>query len=499
MIIFIYVFTGENKCDISTPFYFTLFFFGHIICSGEKMNKDLTVGNPRKVLVLFCLPLLGSMVFQQLYNLADSFVAGKFIGESALAAVGNGYEITLIFLAFAMGCNIGCSVVIGQFFGAGKIDDLKTAVYTTFISVFVLCAVLMTVGLVFCNGILRLINTPESLISPSALYLRIYIYSLPFVFLYNVSTGIFSALGDSLTPFCFLAASSLSNIGADILFVAVFKMGIAGVAWATFMCQGVSCALSVLFVILRLRKMKTERKVRFFSAKILAKISIIAIPSILQQSFISIGNIIIQSVINTFGESVIAGYSGAIKLNSFAVSSLVTMSSGMSSFASQNLGAKKIKRISTGFGGGIIAALVIAAPLSLIYALLGKYLLLGFLDNPSGEALAVGARFLLIVAPFYPVVAVKLIADGALRGTGNMLPFAIATFCDLLLRVALSIILSRPLGTDGIWISWPIGWVVATIKSVVFYALVIKKLKKTVKPEPENGSAQTVSISPSER
>lgn len=447
------------------------------------MNKDLTVGNPKKVLIRFCLPLLGSMVFQQLYNLADSFVAGKFIGENALAAVGNGYEITLVFLAFAFGCNIGCSVIVGQFFGAGRTEDVKTAVYTTLVSVSVLCGVLMIAGLICCEGLLRLINTPESLMDPSALYLRIYIYGLPFVFLYNVSTGIFSALGDSLTPFCFLAASSLANIGADILFVAVFKMGIAGVGWATFMCQGISCALSVAFVLFRLKKMKTNRKARLFSLKIFIRIAVIAVPSILQQSFISVGNIVIQGVINTFGESVIAGFSGAIKLNSLAVSSLVTMSNGMSSFVSQNLGAKKIDRISSGFGAGILSAVIIAVPMSLLYAVFGKYLLLGFLDNPTGEAMAVGTRFLLIVAPFYSVVAIKLIADGVLRGTGSMLPFAVATFCDLLLRVALSIILSRPLGTDGVWISWPIGWTVAMIKSVAFCVIVLKRNKKRILKE----------------
>lgn len=448
------------------------------------MNKDLTVGSPKKVLFLFCLPLLGSMVFQQLYNLADSFVAGKFISENALAAVGNSYEITLVFIAFAFGCNIGCSVVVGQFFGAKKIPELKTAVFTTFIAMSVLCGVLMAVGLVFCNDVLLLINTPDSLLEPSALYLKIYIYGLPFVFLYNVSTGIFSALGDSLTPFCFLAASSLSNIGADILFVTAFRMGIAGVAWATFLCQGVSCILSVIFVIVRLSKMKSDTPVKIFSWKILGRISVIAIPSILQQSFISVGNIVIQSVINVFGEGVIAGYSGAIKLNSLVISSLVTMSNGVSNFSSQNLGAKKIKRISSGFNAGILTVLVITVPLSLIYVFLGKYLLLAFLENPTGEAMEAGTRFLLFVAPFYIVVAVKLVADGVLRGTGKMLPFTIATFADLILRVVLAIVLSKPLGTDGIWISWPIGWVVAALMSFAFYVLVIKKLKKSAAPVP---------------
>ena len=212
------------------------------------MNQDLTTGKPGAVLRKFCLPLFGSIIFQQLYNIADSFVAGKFIDNKALAAVGNGYEITLIFIAFAFGCNIGCSVLVSQLFGARQHRDMKTAVHTTLIASGVLCAVLMLVGFLCTDSLLRLIQTPEEILGDSKLYLNIYILGLPFVFYYNVATGIFSALGDSRTPFIFLACSSLSNIGADILFVTAFGMKVDGVAWATFLCQGVSCVLAIIFV-----------------------------------------------------------------------------------------------------------------------------------------------------------------------------------------------------------------------------------------------------------
>ena len=181
------------------------------------MNKDLTQGSPTKVLWLFCLPLFGSIIFQQLYNIADSFVAGKFIGENALAAVGNSYEITLIFIAFAFGCNIGCSVIVSQFFGAKDYAAVKTTVYTAFLASGAVCLLLMAAGILGCEALLHLIQTPQELFADSALYLDIYVYGLPFVFFYNVSTGIFSALGDSKAPFLFLAASSTSNIAADIL------------------------------------------------------------------------------------------------------------------------------------------------------------------------------------------------------------------------------------------------------------------------------------------
>ena len=274
------------------------------------MNKDLTVGKPSQVLWQFCLPMFGSIIFQQLYNIADSLVAGKFIGENALAAVGNSYEITLIFIAFAFGCNIGCSVIVSRYFGAKDYDEMKTSVYTSLIGSAVLCAVLMLIGLVGCHGLLELINTPEEILADSSLYLDIYVLGLPFMFFYNIATGIFSALGDSKTPFYFLAVSSLSNIGVDILFVAGFKMGVAGVAWATFLCQGVSCVLAMVVVFRRIGAFKSTHKVVLFSWNMLGKVAMVAIPSILQQSFVSVGNIILQSVINTFGASVIAGYSG---------------------------------------------------------------------------------------------------------------------------------------------------------------------------------------------
>ena len=433
------------------------------------MNKDLTVGRPETVLWKFCLPLFGSIIFQQLYNLADSFVAGKFVGENALAAVGNSYEITLIFIAFAFGCNIGCSVVVSQLFGAKKLSELKTAVYTTLIASGAVCLVLMVFGTAFCTDLLELIHTPQDILADSKLYLDIYIWGLPFVFYYNVATGIFSALGDSKTPFYFLAASSLSNIAVDILFVTAFKMGVAGVAWATFLCQGVSCVLAVIVVFSRFRTIETREKPKLFSVPLLKKIAIVAIPSILQQSFISVGNIIIQSVINTFGASVIAGYSASVKLNNLVITSFTTLGNGISNYTAQNVGADKPLRVCQGFRAGLKLVWMLCVPLTVLYFLAGRYLLYLFLDNPTGTAMQVGIQFLRILSPFYFVVSAKLVSDGILRGAGQMKPFMIATFTDLILRVVLAKVLSIPFGPLGIWCAWPIGWSISAVMSVYFY------------------------------
>ncbi len=433
------------------------------------MNRDLTVGKPSTVLWKFCLPLFGSIIFQQLYNIADSLVAGKFLGEDALAAVGNSYEITLIFIACAFGTNIGCSVIVSQLFGARQYRDLKTAAYTTFIAGGGLCALLMVLGLIFCQPLLTLINTPANVMADSKLYLDIYILGLPFVFYYNIATGVFSALGDSKTPFIFLAVSSTANIAVDILFVTVFDMGVAGVAWATFLCQGVSCVLALIVVLRRFRTIKTEGKIPMFSWPLLKRISVVALPSILQQSFISVGNIIIQSVINGFGSSVMAGYSAAIKLNNLVISSLTTLGNGISNYTAQNLGAEKLDRIRQGFRAGIKMVVSLCIPFVLLYFFVGKPLVSIFMEDPQGPAIAIGVEFLRIVAPFYFIVAAKLVCDGILRGAGLMKEFMIATFTDLILRVVLAWALSIPLKSTGIWMAWPIGWAVAAVMSYYFY------------------------------
>ena len=434
------------------------------------MNKDLTVGKPQTVLWKFCMPLFGSIIFQQLYNIADSLVAGKFIGENALAAVGNSYEITLIFIAFAFGCNMGCSVVVSKLFGARNYKEMKTAVYTACIFSGFVCVLLMLIGITGSGMLLRLIRTPEEVFADSKLYLDIYAWGLPFVFFYNIATGIFSALGDSKTPFYFLAISSMSNIAVDIWFVKAFHMGVAGVAWATFLCQGISCILAMIVVFKRLAKIEEKEKAPLFDLQLLKQIVVIAIPSTLQQSFISIGNIMIQSIINGFGAPVMAGYSAAVKLNNLVITSFTTLGNGISNYTAQNLGAMKLERIKQGFGVGIKLVWMLSLPLFLLYFFSGNIVLKLFMDNPTELAMHTGIIYLKILSPFYFAVSAKLVADGILRGAGMMKKFMIATFTDLILRVLLAFCFSRTaLGATGIWCAWPVGWCIATILSISFY------------------------------
>ena len=366
---------------------------------------------------------------------------------------------------------------------------MKTSVYTALIGSAVLCAALMVFGLLGCRSLLELINTPEEILADSALYLDIYVLGLPFMFFYNIATGIFSALGDSKTPFYFLAVSSLSNIGVDILFVAGFHMGVAGVGWATFLCQGVSCILAMVVVFRRMKAIPAQRKTVWFSWNMLGKIAVVAIPSILQQSFISVGNIILQSVINTFGASVIAGYSAAVKLNNMVITSFTTLGNGISNYTSQNMGAGKMDRVKAGFGAGRNLVWLICVPIVILYFFFGRTLLLLFMNDPQGPAIDTGMLFLHILSPFYFVVSLKLVTDGILRGCGLMGRFMVATFTDLILRVGMAIVLSgTELGSTGIWLSWPIGWCIGTVLSIVFYATAIRKAlgQPSLKKEAED-------------
>ena len=443
------------------------------------MTKDLTVGSPWTVLWKFCLPLFGSVIFQQLYNIADSLIAGIFVGETALAAVGNAYEVTLLFIAVSFGCNIGCSVITAQQFGARQYGEMKTAVYTSLIGSGVLCVILMAAGFAGLDWMLNLIQTPGDVFADCRNYLQIYILSLPFVFGYNVATGIFSALGDSQTPFWFLVGSSLANIGMDVLLVTVFSMGVPGVAWATLICQGISCILAMCTVFRKLCHIHTEIPVQVFSPKLLRRIAVVAIPSMLQQSFISVGNIVIQGIINPYGSGVMAGYSAAVKLNNLVTTSFTTIGNGMSNYTAQNIGAANPKRVKQGYWAGLKMVWLLSAPLSVLYLFCGEGLVGLFLDSNAAEAVNTGVIFLRTVAPFYMIAATKFISDGVLRGTGKMGRFMFSTFAALLLRVVLASIFSELYGSNGIWLAWPIGWGLGMVLSGIFVLSTIYKCKST--------------------
>ena len=464
---------------------------------GYTYMTDLTRDNPTKTLIKFSLPMVLSVAFQQFYNMADKLIAGRYAGENALAAVSASYPITMIIMAFALGTNIGCSVVISGLYGGKKYSEVKSAVST---SVFLaLCAgiILAVISFFLCNPLLRLLQTPENIFADSALYLRIYIYGFVFLYLYNVCTGAFNALGNSRTPLYFLIASSLGNIILDYIFVAIFNWGVAGVGWATFIAQGISSMLSLVALVIEISKLKTDSKPPLLSASSLKKILVLAVPSILQQSFVSVGGLMIQGLVNGFGSSsIIAGYGVAIQLNTFAITVFNTSANAVSNYTAQNIGSGNLERVREGFKSALKIGFVIALPFVVLYAFFGNIMVSVFMDKPTAAALQTGKEFLLIVSPFYFTVMIKLSADGIMRGASAVRYFVTSTFSDLLLRVALAYVLSPHFGTVGIWMSWPIGWILSAILVVVFYikgywihkdirAEELKSLKKTRKNPPQ--------------
>lgn len=433
------------------------------------MVTDLTKGHPDKTLWRFLLPMMFSVAFQQIYNIADSMIAGKFAGEDALAAVGASYPITVIFMAFAVGMNLGASVIVSRLFGAGDRKGVKRAVTTAFASSLSLAVILTVYGYFFCRNMMEWIHTPQNIMQDGVLYLKIYVFGLIFLMLYNVCTGIFTALGDSRTPLWFLLGSSAGNTVLDLLFVAKLHWGVAGVAWATFIAQGISAVLALVTLLVRLQKFAGKERVPLFDRKLFVQILAIAVPSILQQSVLSVGNLFVQDIVNRYGSAVVAGYSGAIKLNTFAINIFMTLGSCLSSYTAQNIGAGKQERIPMGFRTGLKLSELTALPFVVLYFGLGQQMMGLFLNAESSAAIHAGVMFLRIVSPWYFMIVVKLMTDGIIRGSGAMIYFVIATIPDLILRIGFALMLSPRFGSTGIWMAWPFGWIAATVLTIIFY------------------------------
>ncbi len=439
------------------------------------MTTDLTEGKPSRKLFWFSLPLLLSVAFQQLYQMADSMIVGRFAatpeaGELALAAVGASYPITQLFVAVATGVNIGTSVLVSQLFGAKRFLRMKTAISTALLTTTVIALVLTLTGALGTDAMMAALQTPDNIFTDGSLYLRVYVFGLLFLFLYNVCTGIFNAMGDSRTPLFLLILSSVANVALDLLFVARFRWGVAGVAWATFIAQGGAGVLALILLLRRTHSFDTNGHFLLFSPDMLRRLTNYAVPSIAQQSFVSVGNVVIQFYVNMCGATVIAGFSAATKVNMFALTCCMSFASGLSSYVAQNIGARKLDRIGPGLKAGAAFSIGLALGFTAIYLPFAEQLVGLFIPAGSASGVtAVGRQFLFIVVPFYIIVCIKFVCDSVLRGAGAMRPFMVTTFSDLILRVGFTIVLFAPFREAGIWASWPLGWFLGSGLSVLFY------------------------------
>ncbi|MEG1292415.1 MAG: MATE family efflux transporter [Lachnospiraceae bacterium] len=426
----------------------------------HKLKGDMVTGSPGKALMIFTLPLVAGNLFQQLYNIVDSIIVGNVVGEEALAAVGASASITMLFVMVAIGTGIGCSVVISQLYGARQLAKMKTAISTALLSILVFSMALSIVGMFINKKLLEWMGAPANIFADASSYLQIYFYLFVFLFLYNAFSAVFNALGDSTKPLLFLLFSSLLNIGLDLLFVIKFHMGVPGVAWATLISQGVSAILSFLFLVKKLKGYQTK-SFQFFDIKLLKEMVKVAIPTVVQQSMVSVGMLLIQSVVNQFGSTFLAGYTAATKIDSIAIVPMVAVGNAASTFVAQNMGANKPERISKGYGICLSMAAGIGLGIAVLLHFTGAEFIGLFLNSTtSAKAIGIGAEYLSVVSIFYFVMGLMNVSNGVLRGATDMKWFLGCSLCNLSSRVILTYLLADV--TNGRIIIWanPIGWTI---------------------------------------
>ncbi len=432
------------------------------------MIQDLTEGKPFPVLLRFALPMMVSVVFQQLYNAVDSIVAGQFAGTDALAAVGASYPVTTLLLSVAAGLNVGASVIVSQLFGRKRMDRMKSAVYTSLWLALWFSLAVTAAGLMLRHPLMRLLRTPESVYALSDVYLRIYVYGILFLFAYNICNGVFTALGDSRTPLLFLIFSSLLNVALDLLLTAVLRWGVAGVAWATFIAQGTAAVLSFLTLLRRMRAIRAEA-FKTYDGAIARQILRISVPSMFQQASISIGNMVIQGLVNGYGSAVIAGYAAGAKIITFGSITITTLGNAYGSFVAQNVGARRPDRIKEGYLDSLILLYLGGLFFFAAGQLFPQALVHLFIKKDQIDAVAAGVLHVRLVSIGYLVLPVKLAADGILKGAGDVTEFMIATFSDLISRCTTAAILSSIFHDPAvIWLSWSVGWAMGSVLATVF-------------------------------
>lgn len=440
------------------------------------MIKNLTEGKPLKLLFFFSLPMLMGNLFQQLYNLVDSMVVGNFVGADALAAVGASFPVVFLAIALAAGLSMGCGVVISQLFGAGEIREMKTTISTALIGQFFLSVAITVVGELIAPMVLRLLKTPENIMPDSLIYLRIYFGGAVFLFMYNTLNGVFNALGDSKTPLYYLIISTLTNIVLDLVFVIKFNMGVAGVAWATLIAQGICSILSLVTLMSRISKMEDEPgyenavKRPLFDASAVNRIAKVGVPSMIQQSIVSISMLMMQNLVNSYGSIYIAGYTAATKIDSLSMMPNMNFSNAMSSYTAQNIGANKIERVKEGYKANIFMVVVFSLALTLIIFLFGPNLLNLFMDSEANaQVIKYGMDYMKVVSAFYILMGILFTSNGLLRGAGDMKFFMLSSMLNLFTRIAVAYTLAPKIGSIAIAWSIPVGWLVgATVSFLRF-------------------------------
>lgn len=436
---------------------------------------------PGRTLFFFALPMILGNLFQQLYNMADSVIVGRFVGEDALAAVGASYALTTVFVMLAIGGGTGASVITSQYLGAGDYRRMKTSISTALITFLGASIVLALLGLGCLDVILKALKTPDNILEWAETYLRIYFAGLPFLFMYNVLAAVFNAMGDSRTPLYLLIFSSVLNVLLDLLFVTQFAMGVAGVAAATVLAQGLSAVISFCLLLKRQRGyeengehdqavMPSGKNVvacsgppaegrAVFDASMLRRMIKVAVPTMLQQSIVSIGMLLVQSVVNGFGSSVLAGYTAGSRIESICIVPMIATGNAIATFTAQNMGAGRPARVRDGYRAArrmVYGFAVVICALLLLY----KRQIIGvFMEGEANTAAySTGVAYLSFIAFFFVLIGLKATADGVLRGAGDVTVFTAANLINLAIRVIVANLCAPVWGVAAVWYAVPMGW-----------------------------------------
>ena len=466
---------------------------------------NMLTDKPGRSLFFFALPMILGNLFQQFYTTVDSIIVGQFVGEDALAAVGASYSLTTVFIMIAIGGGIGASVITSQYLGAGLYRKMKTSVSTALITFLVLSLVLSVIGLLGNRAILIGLNTPGNILSDAVLYLEI-----PFLFMYNILSSIFNALGNSRTPLYLLIFSSLLNIGMDLVMVQTFHLGVAGVAIATVIAQGLSAVISFCLLLRLLGTYRDETntktanagegkaeadgtearkaeetdagKRKLYDFAMLGNMIKVAIPSMVQQSIVSIGMLLVQAVVNGFGSSVLAGYTAGMRIESICIVPMIATGNAVSTFTAQNLGAGQPERVRKGYVAGVRMVASFAVLICLILTAFHGPIINAFLEEGSdAAAFATGNDYLTFIAFFFVCIGMKAITDGVLRGAGDVVVFTLANLINLGIRVSFAFGFAGVIGVEAVWFAVPMGWTTNFVISFIRYLSGKWSQKKLIK------------------
>ena len=439
---------------------------------------DMLNGPILKNILLFSLPIFLGSVFQQLYNMVDSVVVGKYVSANALAAVGSTGTLTMMLVGIMMGFPTGASVVAAQFAGAGERDKIKRTISTSLYFLLALSVVLTVVGLLLARRIMGWVNVPEEVLPDALAYFRIYIAGMIFMALYNFFASFLRALGDSVTPLIFLIIASLLNIAGDLFFVLALHMGVPGVAIATVLAQAISAALCYLYVTRKSEYFQFGKGEMVFDRSLFKDILRLGLPSSIQASVASLGMVLVQGLINSYGAVSMAAYTSASKMEQLCNLPLSGVSMGLSLYVGQNIGAGQQGRAKKGLAQSLVFCAVVSALLSAVIYFTGHAIMHLFVNDTDAEVINVGAEFMRLWAPLIFFHALSQCLISFLRGAGDSLNSMIAMFFDLGVRSAMAYVFALALGLGfmGIAYSIPCGWIGSTIyAAALFFAGVWKK------------------------